>query len=136
MYLSVDMVDSHLVENLKDACTKAEHVVAQQVLKDTAPFVPMLTGALNMQSGVEGNVIYYRTPYARFLYYGKLMVDPDTGSAWAKAGATKVVTDKNLVFNHAFHPQAQAHWVEASHAMNQEKWRRVAAKAVSKYGNE
>ncbi len=60
------------------------------------------------------------------------MVDPETGSAWAKEGATKVVTDKDLVFNQTVHPQAQSHWFEASKAQNLGNWIRVAGKAVQR----
>lgn len=134
MYLTVEMVDNGIAERMASACSKAEHVLAQQVAKDTSPFVPMLTGSLNQNTVVDENVIRYRAPYARFLYYGKLMVDPDTGSSWARANAKKVVTDQDLVFTTAFHPQAQAHWMDASKAMNLDKWKRVAAKAVAKYG--
>ena len=57
------------------------------------------------------------------------MVDPNTGSSYAPKGGTKVLTDKNLVFNQAIHPQAQDHWFEASKAQNLDKWLRVAEKA-------
>lgn len=132
-------------DKLAQGCKKAEHALAVQVMRDTDPFVPMLTGSLMQRTHVEGytagdfgpgsgNVIVYPGPYARFLYYGKVMVDPNTGSTYAPKGGTKVVTDRNLVFNHTAHPQAQAHWCEASKAQNLDKWLRVADKAVKKYG--
>lgn len=111
-----------------------EEAVAAQVLKDTSPFVPALTGSLDQRSHVEGNTVVYPGPYARYLYYGKLMVDPNTGSSWASSGATKVLTDRDLVFNTSMHAQAQSHWFEASKAQNMNKWERVAAKAVKMYG--
>lgn len=121
---------------IAQACTKAEHAVAVQVEKDTQPFVPMLTGSLTQRTRVVGNDIIYPGPYARFLYYGKVMVDPNTGSTYAPKGGTKVVTDRNLVFNKTMHPQAQAHWFEASKAQNLDKWVRVADKAVKKFGKD
>ena len=60
------------------------------------------------------------------------MVDPETGSAYAPKGGTKVVTDKDLVFSKAMHSQAQAYWFEASKAENLDKWMRVADKAVKR----
>ena len=123
-----------LQEAIARACTKAEHIVAVQMKKDTSPYVPFLTGSLDQRTLVDGNAIIYPGPYARFLYYGKVMVDPETGSTYAPKGGTKVVTDRNLVFNHTAHPQAQAHWCEASKAQNLDKWLRVADKAVKKYG--
>ena len=121
-------------EAIAKACTRAEHVLAEQIGKDTQPFVPMLTGSLTQRTRVDGSAVIYPGPYARFLYYGKVMVDPNTGSTYAPKGGTKVVTDRNLVFNKAMHPQAQAHWFEASKAQNLDKWLRVAEKAVKKYG--
>lgn len=119
---------------LRNASDKAQHVVAIQAQKDTSPYVPALTGSLDQRTRVEENQIIYPGPYARYLYYGKLMVDPATGSSYAPKGTTKVLTDKNLVFNKAMHSQAQDHWFEASKAENMDKWLRVAGKAVKRYG--
>lgn len=123
-------LDEAIAKKLAVASTKAEHAVAVQAAKDTSPYVPMLTGSLDARTQVEGCSIIYPGPYARYLYYGKLMVDPNTGSSYAPKGGTKVLTDKNLVFNQASHPQAQDHWFEASKAQNIDKWIRVAEKAV------
>ena len=87
-----------------------------------------------MRTRLDGNKIIYPGPYARFLYYGKVMVDPQTGSTFAPKGGTKVLTDRDLVFSKAMHPQAQSHWFEASKAQNLDKWIRVAKKAVEKFG--
>lgn len=119
---------------LRNASDKAQTAVAIQAQKDTSPYVPALTGSLDQRTRVDENQIIYPGPYARYLYYGKLMVDPTTGSSYAPKGATKVLTDKNLVFNKAMHSQAQDHWFEASKAENMNKWLRVAGKAVKRYG--
>jgi hypothetical protein len=121
-----------LPDRLANASEKAEHTVAIQVQKDTSPYVPFLTGSLDTRTRVDGSKIIYPGPYARYLYYGKLMVDPETGSSYARKGTTKVLTDKNLVFNKAMHTQAQSHWFEASKAANLEKWIRTADKAVKR----
>lgn len=121
-----------VLQKIADSATKAEHIVAVQIQKDTSPFVPA-SGApagLDARTRVDGSLVIYPGPYARFLYYGKVMVDPNTGSTYAPKGGTKVATDRNLVFNQTVHPQAQDHWFEASKAQNLEKWERVAEKAV------
>lgn len=123
-------ISEEFAHKLAAASTKAEHTVALQVAKDTASFVPALTGSLDIRTQVDGGNIIYPGPYARYLYYGKLMVDPNTGSSYAPKGGTKVLTDKNLVFTKSVHPQAQDHWFEASKAQNLDKWLRVADKAV------
>ena len=123
-------------KKIAQGCEKAAHTLATQVEKDTAPFTPAMTGSLTQRTKVVENQVIYPGPYARFLYYGKLLVDPATGSAYAPKGGTKIVTDKNLVFSEATHPQAQSHWFEASKAQNLDKWVRVAEKAVKKFGTD
>lgn len=120
-------------EAIAKACTKAEHKVAEQVLSDTDPFVPASGNAagLTNRARVVGNSVIYPGSYARYLYYGKLMVDAETGSAWVRKNEHKVPTDKNLVFRKDVHPQAQSHWFEASKAQNLDKWVRTAKKAVA-----
>lgn len=121
-------------DKLDESCTRAESIVGQQVIKDTAPFVPALTGSLTIRTRLDGNKIIYPGPYARVLYYGKVMVDPQTGSTFAPKGGTKILTNRDLVFSKAMHPQAQSHWFEASKAQNLDKWIRIAEKAVEKFG--
>lgn len=136
------------------ACDKAEHELAVHVEKDTQPFVPALTGSLMVrtmihpeyQGEIVGNAIVYPGPYARYLYYGKVMVDANGNGPmhFVDKGGNEVIkfpkgsklhaTDRNLVFSKAMHSDAQAHWCEASKAQNLEKWVRVAQKAVAKYG--
>jgi hypothetical protein len=120
-----DGVDG-IAQALKDATSKAEKAVTVQAAKDTEPYVPMLTGSLTQRTRVEDNQIIYPGPYARYLWYGKVMEGPKYGP--------KHATDRDLVFTTDFHPQAQSHWFEASKAENLEKWVRVAQKAVKNGG--
>ena len=53
-------------------------------------------------------------PYARFLYMGKVMIDPETGSTWARPGAKKVVTDRDIRFSKEPNPFATDHWFDAA----------------------
>lgn len=128
-------VQANGMDAVKDAiskgCDRAEHVLAVQAAKDTTPFVPMLTGSLRTRTRVMGNTVIYPGPYARYLYYGKLYVDPLTGSSYARKGVTKVpaVPEKDLIFHRT---GTCSHWFEASKAQNMEKWVRVAEKAVKR----
>lgn len=117
-------------DRLRGGCAEAAHMVALQVEKDTSRYVPFLTGSQARRARADGGTVVYPGPYARFLYYGKLMVDPATGSSYAPKGGTKVVTGRDLNISRAGHPQAQAYWFEASKAENLEKWVRAASKAV------
>lgn len=116
-------------EAIARSCTKAEHIVAEQIAKDTEPFVPMREGSLRQRTRVVGNQIIYPGPYARYLYYGKLMVDPETKSPYARKGVTKALAspERDLKF---WHPGTRSHWFEASKNQNLKKWLRVADKAV------
>ncbi len=124
---------------LKAPCSKASVLLANQVKKDTAPYVPMLTGSLNARAYVEGHTLIYPGPYARYLYAGKAMANavtgkgpmyiPEVGYRWPK-GATLAPTERDLVFTKDFHPKAQSHWFDASKKDNMQKWLRVAEKAV------
>lgn len=125
----------------------AETAVAQQVLSDTSPFVPMLTGKLDQSARTVGNTVIYPGPYARYLYYGKVMVNAATGKGPSKfigkngneviafpKGSKLKATDKDLVIKQKYHHDAQSHWFEASKAQNLDKWLRAAAEAVTEYG--
>lgn len=127
-------ISTGLAPRIANKTDIAGRITAEQVRKDTSQYVPMLTGSLDDRTIVKGTSIIYPGPYARYLYYGKVMVDPDTGSTYAKPGATKVLTDRNLVFTKDFHGQAQAFWFEASKAQNKDKWLQVMQRAVDRYG--
>lgn len=111
--------------------TRADEILANEVKKDTDQYVPAKTGSLSGRARVDGGSVVYPGPYARYLYSGKLMVDPKTGSSYARKGSTKTLTGKGLVFSRAMHGQAQSEWFEASKAVNLEKWKRALAKAVT-----
>lgn len=138
-FLKVDMEETFskvLRKKLEQAGPRVSHAVAVQIAKDTEPFVPARNKSLVNRTQVVDNMVIYPGPYARFLYYGKLMIDPDTGSAWARPGATKVVTGTDLDIKTDVHGLAQSHWFEASKAMNKKKWVKVAEKAVKRELNK
>ena len=118
-----------IAASMEVAVPKAEHILAVQVAKDTDPYVPARTKSLANSTRVDGSDIIYRGPESRYLYNGKLMVDPNTGSAWAANGVTKVLTGKDLQYSTAVHSRATSFWFEVSKAQNLEKWVRVAGRA-------
>lgn len=107
---------------LRQPASKAETWLANEVLKDTTPYVPALTESLSNRAHVEGKYVVYPGPYARYLYLGKVMEGPPAGP--------KHETDRNLVFNKTVHAQAQAFWFEASKAQNLPKWVKGAEKVM------
>lgn len=112
---------------------KADHILAVQAQKDTEQFVPMLTGSLRDRTQVDGGKIIYPGPYAHYLWVGIVYVDPQTGysgiptqTGWfSRKGVTKVPGGRNLNIR-----QGQAHWFDASKAVNMNKWLRVYKAAL------
>lgn len=117
---------------VKGRASKAEKILTEQIMKDTDKFVPAETGSLALRTHIEkGNTIVYPGPYARFLYYGKVMIYEPTGSTWAPKGQHKVVTGRDLVMHKTMHPLASSHWFEVSKAANLGRWLRVAERLTN-----
>lgn len=88
--------------------------IDSEVIRHCAPYAPHESGQMQ-KSATLGTVIgsgeiVYNSPYAKFLYYGKVMVSPSTGSPWAKKGERKNLTQRPLKFNGA--PKRGAYWWE------------------------
>lgn len=113
------------------SASKAEKKLAIQVMKDTDKFVPALTGNFAQRVHLEESTIVYPGPFARFLYYGKVMIYEPTGSTFAPRGEHKVVTDRDLVMHKTMHPLATSHWFEVSKAANLSKWINVARRLLT-----
>lgn len=114
---------------------EAQNWLDGQVFTDMEKYMPFRDGNMRNVSAImsrsmqgTGRVIAGAPPYGRFLYEGKVMVDPLTGSPWARAGAKKVVTDRDLVFDKTAHPRATDHWFDAAKEQYVKSW----AKGVKK----
>lgn len=63
------------------------------------PYIPMDNGILRRNKSYPSNhEIKYTSPYAKYQYYGKLMLAKN-GSSWAKKGEKKVLTSRNLKYH-------------------------------------
>lgn len=63
------------------------------------PYIPMDNGILRRNKTYPSNhEIKYISPYAKYPYYGKLMLAKN-GSSWAKKGEKKVETSRNLKYH-------------------------------------
>lgn len=77
---------------------------AVKFLRDDAdrlmnPYIPMDNGMLRRNKTYPSNhEIKYISPYAKYQYYGKLMLAKN-GSSWAKKGEKKVATSRNLKYH-------------------------------------
>lgn len=108
---------------------EAQNWLDGQVFTDMEKYMPFRDGNMRNVSAImsrsmqgSGRVIAGTPPYGRFLYEGKVMVDPVTGSPRARAGAKKVVTDRDLVFDKTAHPRATDHWFDVAKTENVKSW--------------
>lgn len=93
----------------------------QNVLRRMLKYMPMETGMLSTKQTVvsSSTTITTNAPQARYLYYGKRMVNSKTGKGpmyiegvgwrWPR-GATLVPTEQDLNFTKTFHPLAGPYW--------------------------
>ena len=101
-------------------------------------FMPMVSGSFvnatrAASAAVQGSGEVYAAygPQGRFLYEGKTMVSPSTGSTWAKKGEKKVLVSQyggktnakeNLTYTQQVHSQAQSHWFDAAKKKDGQTW--------------
>ncbi|MCL2391988.1 MAG: hypothetical protein FWC66_05190 [Oscillospiraceae bacterium] len=88
------------------------------VFDGSRAYMPKVMGTFENLSYIHSEPVFdqgelaYPGPMGRFLWEGILMVDPETGSAWAQRGGTKIPTGETLTFNQEANPQAGARWTE------------------------
>ena len=87
-----------------------------------------VTQAMSAAIAGSGKVYAAAPPFGRFLYEGKVMVDPETNSPWARPGAKKIVTDKDLDYFKGKHPKVTDHWFDEAKKNHGKSW----VKAVKK----
>ena len=118
------------LSSVKDELEKLDFLARNKVLKFAAneimrlsdDYVPFDSGTLKNSAYVTelGDEIVYPSPYAQYMYQGKLMVDPITKKGafydpitnryWSRPGVKKELTDTPL--NYAGAPKRGAHWTE------------------------
>jgi hypothetical protein len=110
---------------------KTQKFIDQEVIRLMDPYTPNLTGTLiktaTIGTKIGSGEINQVAPYARYQYYGKLMVSSITGSAWSH-GESKVLTDKDLQHNKSKNPLAGSFWFERMKADHKEQILRGAQK--------
>lgn len=115
---------------IKAASEKAVAVTAEQALSDCNRFCPGDQGTLSdssySNSDLKAGLLVWSAPYARYLYYGLLMVDSKTGSAWARKGDKKVLTNKPLTYHKRFKSSTPCKlWCEKARENYNEDWRLI-----------
>lgn len=107
-----------------DGSVQAFHT--QNVLRRIVKYMPYRTGSTVKltiaQTDINKPSIVTDVPYAKFLYHGKLMVDPATGAAgfldedgqWkSRKGVPKVKSDRSITYTQSKHPKAGPYWDRA-----------------------
>ena len=78
----------------------------QLIVQDTNKRVPFRTGTLRNSAlrwaAQDNEWVVWDTPYAHFLYTGKVMVGVNSHSPFAKKGETKVYTTRKLTYRQGF----------------------------------
>ena len=142
MPVTVNINSAQIAMNIRAASEKALGITSQQALADCNEYVPDDQDALVNSSNIHSDILHgklvWATPYARYLYHGVLMVDPKTGSAWAREGQTKVKvsTEVQLKFDKRKNPKAGSHWCERAQADHGEEWRQIYETALRKELNK
>lgn len=75
-------------------------MLIDECVKEMDPYVPMDTGTTKNTRVIEPDGVTYVGPHARYIYNGMLMVAPN-GSAWARKGERKHLTEKTLSYHGA-----------------------------------
>lgn len=125
---------------------EAQYLLDGMVMDSMIEFMPMISGDFIDRTRVKstsmqgtGFVCAAAEPYGRLLYFGKTMVDPATGSTWARRDAEKVLVSQysgktnakeNLQYTKSPHTQVQAEWFDAAKRQYGSTWlRKVKAQA-------
>lgn len=69
--------------------------------KEMDPYVPMQQGILKITRQIGVDRVTYNSPYAKFQYYGKVMIGVKSRRVFADKGERKVVTDRDLKYHGA-----------------------------------
>ena len=117
---------------------RAQYQLDGAVMNSMVPFMPMITGSFinttrAASAAIQGSGEVYAAygPQGRFLYEGKTMVSPSTGSTYAKKGEKKVLVSQYggktrakelLTYTKQAQPEAQSHWFDAAKKKDGKKW--------------
>ena len=99
----------------------AQRFFTENVSKRITKYMPYRSGALSskLKRVSAPNEITISAPYARYQYYGKVMIDPAINAAgfltkdctWrSRKGAVKVLTDRDLQYDTTKNAQASPFW--------------------------
>lgn len=124
-YLEMNSVHQILKDKGLDAGGDAQKFHTANVLKRIKRYMPFVSGMTYKvtvsQTDISRPYIITDTPYAKYLFYGKVMVDPKLGIAgfmtpegWrSRENVPKVRTNRDLQYNRMKNPNAGPRWDRA-----------------------
>lgn len=125
VYLQMNSVGQILKDKGLDPGGDAQKFHTANVLRRIKRYMPFVSGMTYKvtvaQTDISKPYIITDTPYAKYLFYGKVMVDPKLGIAgfmtpegWrSRKGCVKVLTDRDLQYNRTKNPNAGPRWDRA-----------------------
>lgn len=126
-------VNMHIdLDRFEKQYNHAQYALDSTVMANMEPYMPRDTGifinvtkAMSAALAGTGKVVAAAPPMGRFLYEGKVMVDEVTGSPWARPGARKIVTDRDLTYSN---PKATPHWFDTAKEKHGKSWVKLVKK--------
>lgn len=101
--LELDSLQNILKRRGLEERGKIQKMCDSEVLRQCEPYTPRDTGTLvnsgTLATDIGSGEVIWNAPYAKYQYYGMLMVSPSTGSSWAKPGEKKVLTNTPLTYH-------------------------------------
>jgi hypothetical protein len=131
MKVKLDLNTAATVKRIKAAADAGLFEAVDIAKDDSTQYVPTREKHLKESVKIEKEpgkcLLIWDSDYARYLYYGVLMVSPTTESAWAKKGEKKVIKKpiKELVFSQSKNPQARKMWAHYAENQHGEQWKEI-----------
>lgn len=117
------------LKQYEDKLQKAQYCLDGEIMKDMEQYMPMQAGSFIQTTKARstalqgtGKVCAGAPPMGRFLYGGKVMIGEKSKSPWAMEGEIKVLTDRDLDFSKASHPEVTAQWFETAKKNHKDDW--------------
>ena len=124
-YLEMNSVGQILKDKGLDEAGDVQRFHTANVLKRIKRYMPFVSGMTYKVTVAQTNIakpeIVTDVPYGKYLFYGKVMIDPKLGIAgfmtpegWrSRKGCTKVQTGRDLQYNRTKNPRADPRWDRA-----------------------
>ncbi|PKM65991.1 MAG: hypothetical protein CVU86_06975 [Firmicutes bacterium HGW-Firmicutes-11] len=111
--LQMDTVEDILKRKGVTPGGKVQKFLTSEIQRVSDPYVPFGAGVLktNISTAPDATEFTHESPYSRYHWFGKKMVDPKTGKGsfydpatgrhWSRPGVAKVLTDIDLEYQGA-----------------------------------